>query len=104
MKEITLNYDKIEWKDAPEYQEGTQIKMLREEGKKKTFFIKLPKGFRGAPHIFTVNEQHIILEGSYKDEGILYEAGTYRFIPVGNAHDGTISEEGALILVIQEPA
>lgn len=105
MQEITANFKEMKWEDAPQNSQwpGAKIKILREEGKHKTFLIKLPEGFKGIPHVFQMNEQHIVIEGSFKVEGITYGPGTYRFNPAGNAHDGKFSQNGAVILVIQDP-
>lgn len=103
MQEISLNFRDAKWQEMPGYPAGTKVKLLREEGKHKTYLIKLPDGFKGEPHVFSMNVQHFVLEGSYNDEDIVYGPGSYRFIPAGNAHDGTSSEKGAIILVIQEP-
>jgi len=103
MQEISLNFREAKWREMPGFPEGTKVKLLREDGKNKTYLIKLPEGFIGKPHVFSMSEQHFVLEGSYSDEEVVYGPGAYRFIPAGNAHDGTSSENGAIILVIQEP-
>jgi len=47
MEEITMNYEKMKWTDAPGYPEGSKIKILREggSGEGKTFLRKISKGF-----------------------------------------------------------
>ena len=105
MQETTLNFNSMEWQTVTEnsHWAGAKIKILRKNGKNQTFLVELPAGFRGQPHVFPVNEQHIVLEGSFQVEDETYGQGTFRFNPAGNAHDGKYSADGALILVIQDP-
>ncbi len=104
MQELQINYKQdVEWQDALEPLAGAQIKLLREEGKKKTFILELPKDFKGTAHTHSTTDQHFILEGAYRSNGNTFNAGAYRLIPAGNAYDALTSEHGAVVLVIQEP-
>jgi quercetin dioxygenase-like cupin family protein len=105
MEEITINYEKMKWTEAPGYLEGTKIKILREEGpgEGKTFLRKLKRGFRMEGHSHTTVEQHFVLEGEYESEGKIYKAGTYRLIPKHKTHGPFKSSKGAVILVIWDP-
>ena len=101
MKESSINYEEMAWEEAMGYPTGTKIKVLRKEGEKKTFLLKLPKGFDMEAHCHTaLTEQHFVLEGSYRSEGKTYRRGSYRFIPREVTHGPFTSEEGAVILVI----
>lgn len=103
MQELVVNQQtESKWEAAPAPMAGAEIKFLRQEGLKKTYLLKLPAHFRGSAHVHSQTEQHFVLEGSYIN-GDNYEAGDYRLIPAGNAHDPMESEKGALVLVIQEP-
>jgi hypothetical protein len=105
MEEITINYEKMKWTDAPGYPEGTKIKILREggPGEGKTFLRKIRKGFKMEGHSHTTLEQHFVLEGEYESEGKIYRVGTYRLIPKHETHGPFTSSKGAVILVIWDP-
>lgn len=104
MQELLVNYKTgSKWEAAPAPMAGAEIKILRREGLKKTYLLKLPAHFRGTAHVHSHTEQHFVLEGSYINEDDKFEAGDYRLIPAGNAHDPMESENGALILVVLEP-
>jgi quercetin dioxygenase-like cupin family protein len=102
MEEITTNYEKIKWTDAPGYPEGSKIKILREGGygEGKTFLRKIKRGFKMEGHSHTTVEQHFVLEGEYESEGKVYKTGTYRLIPKHETHGPFTSSKGAVILVI----
>jgi hypothetical protein len=105
MEEITINYEKTKWTDAPGYPEGSKIKILREggPGEGKTFLRKIRKGFKMEGHSHTTLEQHFVLQGEYESEGKIYKAGTYRLIPKHKTHGPFKSSTGAVILVIWDP-
>jgi hypothetical protein len=105
MEEITINYEKMKWTDAPGYPEGSKIKILREggPGEGKTFLRKIKRGFKMEGHSHTTVEQHFVLEGKYETEGRVYKAGTYRLIPKHETHGPFKSSGGAVILVIWDP-
>jgi hypothetical protein len=105
MEEITINYEKMKWMDAPGYPEGSKIKILREggPGETKTFLRKIKRGFKMEGHSHTTLEQHFVLEGEYESEGKVYKAGTYRLIPKHETHGPFKSSKGAVILVIWDP-
>ena len=100
MKEISLNYDEMEWQNTPGYPAGTKIKILREEGTARTFLLKLPEEFEMTAHSHMTVEQHFVLEGKYHSEGKEYGPGTFRLIPREIDHGPFTSETGATILVI----
>jgi hypothetical protein len=105
MEEITINYEKMKWTDAPGYPEGSKIKILREggPGEGKTFLRKIKRGFKMEGHSHTTVEQHIVLKGEYESEGKVYKAGTYRLIPKHETHGPFKSSTGAVVLVIWDP-
>jgi anti-sigma factor ChrR (cupin superfamily) len=100
MKELSVNYKEMEWSDATGYPTVTKIKILREEGKSKTFLLKLPEGFDEEAHSHITTEQHFVLDGEYESNGKKYGPGSYRLIPARTDHGPFISEHGATIFVI----
>jgi anti-sigma factor ChrR (cupin superfamily) len=75
----TINiYDDSEWQIAPEYSQGTQMKILRDEEGAKTVLLKLPPGFYMAPHTHVTAEQHVLISGEYISEGKVFPPGTYQ--------------------------
>jgi anti-sigma factor ChrR (cupin superfamily) len=101
MKEVSLNYQEMEWEEAQAYLPGTLMKVLRrdEKGEPLTVLLKLKQGFEMEGHSHIGNEQHFVLEGEYESEGHIYEAGSYRLIPKEKTHGPFKSERGAVILV-----
>ncbi|MBN1300658.1 MAG: cupin domain-containing protein [Melioribacteraceae bacterium] len=93
-------YDELGWEEAPGYQVGTRVKTLRDEDGFKTILLKFPKGFHMDSHTHIYNEQHIVLEGEYEIDGVVYGSGTYRFIPAHKNHGPFNSKTGAIVLVI----
>ncbi len=100
MTNIKNIYDELGWKEASGYQVGTRIKTLRDEKGFKTVLLKLPKGFYMDSHTHIYNEQHIVIEGEYESENMLYGSGAYRFIPAQKNHGPFSSKAGAVVLVI----
>lgn len=100
MKESINLFDEEGWQPAKEYPENTRKKILREKNGEKTILLNLPKNFSMPAHSHIAGEQHIVLKGSYKSDGEIYETGTYRTIEPHANHGPFESEEGALVLVI----
>ena len=100
MKELSINYEDMEWSEATGYPTGTKIKMLREEGSARTFLLKLAPGFDMEPHSHIATEQHLVLDGEYKSSGKKFGVGSYRFIPSKSDHGPFTSENGATVLVV----
>lgn len=100
MTNVKNIYDELGWEEAAGYQVGTRIKTLRDEEGFRTVLLKLPKDFHIDSHTHVYNEQHIVLEGEYESEGVVYISGTYRFIPAHKDHGPFTSKAGAIVLVI----
>ncbi|HPQ42570.1 MAG TPA: cupin domain-containing protein [bacterium] len=100
MDELFMNYEALDWEDARGYPPDTKIKMLRNDGKNRTFVLKLPAGFSMQDHAHMVTEQHIILNGSYVSDNKAYGPGAYRLIPAHANHGPFTSTHGAIVLVI----
>jgi anti-sigma factor ChrR (cupin superfamily) len=101
MKELSLNYEEMEWKEAQGYPPGTLMKVLRrdEKGEPLTVLLKVGEGFEIEGHSHIGNEQHFVLEGEYESEGRIYQSGSYRLIPRETTHGPFKSQKGAVILV-----
>lgn len=69
----------------------------------RTVLLKLPKGFKMAPHSHVTTEQHFILEGEYKSNNKTFSSGSYQIFYPQEEHGPFESETGALILVVWDP-
>lgn len=103
MKNLINLYDDKSWENANEYADGTKRKVMRDENGAKTILLKLPKGFKMAPHSHITVEQHFILEGEYISQNKTFSAGTYQIFYPHEHHGPFESPKGALILVIWDP-
>ena len=102
MKELSLNYQEMQWEEARGYPAGTLMKVLRrnEKGESLTVLLKVREGFEMEGHSHMGTEQHFVLEGAYESEGRTYQEGSYRLIPERASHGPFRSEKGAVILVV----
>lgn len=102
MKELSVNYEEMEWVEAPGYPPGTLMKVLRrdEKGEFLTVLLKLKEEFEMEGHSHIGNEQHFVLEGEYESEGRTYRSGSYRLIPRETTHGPFKSEKGAVLLIV----
>jgi len=103
MKAYVNLYEDSGWEDAAEYPTGTKKKVLRDENGAKTILLRLPEKFYMPAHTHVTTEQHFILQGKYKSEGVVYSAGTYQMFSTHENHGPFESENGALILVVWDP-
>jgi anti-sigma factor ChrR (cupin superfamily) len=102
MKELSLNYQEMEWEEARGYPAGTLMKVLRrdEKGEPLTVLLKIGEGFEMEGHSHMGTEQHFVLEGEYESEGRVFGVESYRLIPKRASHGPFRSEKGAVILVL----
>ncbi|MFO7621922.1 MAG: cupin domain-containing protein [Bacteroidales bacterium] len=103
MKNLINLFDDQGWEAATDYPEGTFMKTLRDSDGARSILLKLAKGFKLGPHSHVITEQHLILEGSYTNDGITYTAGSYKLYNAHEEHGPFESEEGALVLVVWDP-
>jgi anti-sigma factor ChrR (cupin superfamily) len=103
MQEVYVNCNDMEWTPAPNYPNGTLVKVLRDFDGRKTMLLKMPPGFKMEAHSHNSVEQHYVLEGQYEIEGKIYGKGTYQLLPAGYEHGPFTSEKGAIVLVIWDP-
>jgi anti-sigma factor ChrR (cupin superfamily) len=100
MSAITLDTSQLPWQAADSYPEGTEIKLLRDEGDARSALLRLPRGFRMDAHTHTCVEQHFILEGKYEVDGREHGPGTYQYLPARVNHGPFASRDGAVVLVV----
>jgi len=100
MKNIINIFDALNWKEATNYPEGTLMKTLRDDDNGKTILLKLPKGFSMPAHSHLTTEQHLVLDGMYTSDNVIYSKGSYQIFRIHEGHGPFESKEGALILVI----
>jgi anti-sigma factor ChrR (cupin superfamily) len=93
-------FDEYNWEKATNYPNGTMQKTLRDDENGKTIMLKIPKGFKMPLHSHIYTEQHFVLDGTYKSEGIVYPKGSYQIYHTHEEHGPFESKNGALILVI----
>ena len=104
MKKSANLFNDEYWVNATDYPDGTKQKVLRDDDNKgKTVLLKLPSGFRMAPHSHITTEQHFVLEGEYTSNGITCSQGAYQIYLPHEEHGPFESENGALILVVWDP-
>jgi anti-sigma factor ChrR (cupin superfamily) len=102
MKELSLNYQEMEWEEARGYPPGTLMKVLRrdEKGEPLTVLLKIGEGFEMEGHSHMGTEQHFVLEGEYESEGRVFGVESYRLIPMRASHGPFRSQKGAVILIL----
>ena len=104
MKKSANLFNDEYWVNATEYPDGTKQKVLRDDDKNgKTVLLKLPVGFRMAPHSHITTEQHFVLDGEYTSDDVTYSKGAYQIYLPHEEHGPFESENGALILVVWDP-
>ncbi|MFQ5538207.1 MAG: hypothetical protein ACE5GJ_12245 [Gemmatimonadota bacterium] len=55
MTEISLNPREMPWEESASYPTGTKIKVLYDEGERRTALLKLPPGFEMGDHAHTTH-------------------------------------------------
>jgi anti-sigma factor ChrR (cupin superfamily) len=102
MEQLSLNYQEMQWEEAPSYPPSTLMKVLRrdEKGQPLTVILKVGEGFEMEGHSHMGTEQHFVLEGEYESEDRIYRVGSYRLIPERASHGPFKSEKGAVILIL----
>lgn len=79
--------------------EGIEIKLLWQEGERKSFLMKLAAKARIPAHPHLRDEEAYVLEGSVEIEGILCHVGDYHFAKAGSQHQNIYSELGCTLLI-----
>jgi quercetin dioxygenase-like cupin family protein len=83
---ITLP-DNIEWKDAPALGPGAKVAVLEGDPTKEGYFamrVKLPDGFRIAPHSHPCYERVTVISGTFNlGAGEKFDQGATQALPTG---------------------
>jgi len=85
-----------EWKSV---YDGVEIKLLRMEGEKKSFLIKMAANSSIPAHMHAHDEESFVIEGSVIIEGIHCQTGDYHYAMAGSQHQTIKSVEGCSILI-----
>lgn len=102
MKEINVNTNDINWREARGYPEGAMEKVLHDgkDSAPRTSILKIAPGWEMEAHAHVYTELHYVLEGEYESQGQRYPAGTFRLIPKETNHGPFGTRTGATLLVI----
>lgn len=85
-----------EWKQLLE---GVQIKLLHQNGKQKSFLLKMEANTSIPSHAHTQDEESFVIQGSVVLEGVLCHMGDYHFAKAGSRHQAIHSAQGCTLLV-----
>ena len=69
-----------------------------------TYLVRLPPGGEIVPHSHAGSAQHYVLEGECESGGAVRRAGTYHLIPAHATVGPVTSRDGAVMLIILDPA
>ncbi len=79
-----------------------QMKVLRDDGKTRTFLLKLSPGAKLPTHHHTIEEECLVLEGDAFIGNETVFAGDYHLAKPGSKHEVLGSHNGALLLLRAE--
>jgi quercetin dioxygenase-like cupin family protein len=106
----TVQPDGLKWSAPAAYAPGAQIAVVRGDPSKDGVYVvrlKVPAGFRIAPHTHPNDENVTVLSGSFNigtgdkhdpSKGLSVKAGGYSFVAKGMAHYAWFTEETVLQL------
>ena len=100
MKNIQNIFNELNWEPAINYPNGTLQKTLRDEKNGMTILLKISGGFKMPYHSHIYTEQHFVLDGMYKTDGVEFSKGSYQIFNTHENHGPFESKNGAPILVI----
>ena len=86
MKNIINLFGDLNWRKATDYPDGTLIKNLKDDDNGKTILLKLPKGFSMPLHSHLTTEQHLVLDGKYTTDNVIYSKGSYQIFRAHEDH------------------
>jgi anti-sigma factor ChrR (cupin superfamily) len=95
---ITKVDSKIE-KDWLKVSDGVQMLVLRLEPGEVRVLLRFAPGKGYSKHRHPSGEEVFVLEGTYSDMGVDYEAGSYIYYPPNSEHAPT-SKNGCTIMVM----
>ena len=106
----TVQADGLKWSAPPAYAPGAQIAVVRGDPSKEGLYVvrlKVPAGFKIAPHTHPNDENVTVLSGSFnigtgdkpdQSKGLSVKAGGYSFVTKGMPHYAWFTEETVLQL------
>ena len=106
----TVQTDGLKWSAPAVYNPGAQIAVLKGDPSKEGLYVvrlKLPAGFKIAPHTHPNDENVTVLSGSFnvgtgekadETKGTSVKAGGYSYVPKGMPHYAWFTEETTLQL------
>ncbi|HYP67001.1 MAG TPA: cupin domain-containing protein, partial [Thiobacillaceae bacterium] len=62
---------------------GVEIKLLRQDGRSRSFLLRMAPGSRLPPHGDGLEEESLVLEGDATINGVLCRTGDYHMAPKG---------------------
>jgi quercetin dioxygenase-like cupin family protein len=106
---VTISPADVKWGPAPAaFPKGGQVAVLHGDPFKKTTYalrLKMPDGYRIAPHWHTLDEQLTVISGTFmlgmgdkEDDAHALEAGAYHFLP-GKAHHYAVAKGDTIVEV-----
>lgn len=102
MQRVQAKAHQFVFADQGEWQqifEGIEVKVLWQEGDKKSLLMKLAANARIPNHLHSRDEEAYVLKGSVEIEGILCHTGDYHFAKAGSKHHNIYSEQGCTLLI-----
>jgi quercetin dioxygenase-like cupin family protein len=106
----TVQSDGLKWSAPAVYDPGAQIAVVKGDPSKEGMYVvrlKLPAGFKIAPHTHPNDENVTVLSGSFnigtgekldQSKGSSIKAGGYSYVPKGMPHYAWFTEETVLQL------
>ena len=106
----TVQSDGLKWSAPAVYQPGAQIAVLKGDPSKEGLYVvrlKVPAGFKIAPHTHPNDENVTVLSGSFnvgtgekadETKGTSVKAGGYSYVPKAMPHYAWFTEETTLQL------
>ena len=107
---VTVQADGLKWSAPAVYAPGAQIAVIKGDPSKDGLYVvrlKVPAGFKIAPHTHPNDENVTVLSGTFnigtgdkhdETKGISVKAGGYSFVAKGMAHYAWFPEETVLQL------
>lgn len=97
----TVRAEDEQWVDVAPL---VKMKMLHDDGKYRSFLMRLQAGARLPPHDHPGDEECLVLEGEGYIGDIFLRAGDYHFARKGMLHGETYTQTGALVFMRREIA
>jgi quercetin dioxygenase-like cupin family protein len=106
----TVQSDALKWSTPAAYAPGAQLAVIKGDPSKEGMYVvrlKVPAGFKIAPHTHPNDENVTVLSGSFNigtgdkadpEKGVLVKAGGYSYVAKGMTHYAWFTEETVLQL------